>query len=66
MPRTTREWAHRKLAEAENNLQWAQRHMCEVGERYDDMHPEISEPLLQIIGTLEEVSKAIGRIRTSF
>lgn len=47
MPRTTREWARRKLDMAVNNLEWVDRHLLEVIDVYLEAHPEIAAPLEQ-------------------
>ncbi len=66
MPRSTREWAKRKLTEAVQSLDWAVYHLCEVGQRYDEKHPEISDPILQIVTLCEELKQHIDTVNKSF
>lgn len=66
MPRNTRDWAQRKLQEADGNIEWAVSHMAEVGQRYEEQHPEISDPLVQIIEVLKAGKKALLELRKSF
>ena len=66
MPRSTREWAKRKLGEAVQSLDWAVYHLCEVGKRYDELHPEISNPILDVVTACEELKKYIDTIDKSF
>ena len=66
MPRSTREWAQRKLEEAIGNIEWAKQHLAEVGEKYDEQHPEVSGPILVTLETLLKVVEFIGKIRESF
>ena len=66
MPRSTREWALRKLKESEGNIEWAENHLAEVGQLYEKDHPEISVPLLQIIGTLQAIQEFIAKLRSTF
>ena len=63
MPRSTREWAHRKIDEAIQNLNWAGTHTNEVSERYRTDHPEISNNLdhvLSILAMSQDLLKKIG------
>lgn len=58
MPRTTREWARRKLDMALNNLDWVDRHLLEVVDVYLEAHPEIAAPLeqaTQVSGMLKQL-----------
>jgi len=66
MPRSTREWAKRKLGEAVQSLDWAVYHLCEVGQRYEQQHPEISDPLLDIVTACEELKQYIRKVDQSF
>ena len=66
MPRSTREWAKRKLAEAVQSLDWTVYHLAEVGKRYDEQHPEISDPLLEGVLACEELQKYIEKIASTF
>ncbi len=66
MPRSTREWAKRKLGEAVQSLDWTVYHLGEVGQRYEEKHPEISDPLLEIIMICEELKKYIVNVDKTF
>lgn len=66
MPRSTREWALRKLQAGADSLDWTKLHLAEVGERYEQDHPEISGGILEIISIIEEVQKLIQRQRMAF
>lgn len=63
MPRSTREWALRKLAMAVNNIDWADKHLLEVIEKYLDAHPEIAAPLEGITQLTETVKTLINGVR---
>lgn len=64
MPRSTREWALRKLDSANNNIKWSQQHLREVCERYLDQHPEISKDLLLVIEISMQLQNAIRHVRS--
>ncbi|MBA7579843.1 hypothetical protein ES708_21721 [subsurface metagenome] len=66
MPRSTREWAKRKLGEAVQSLDWAVYHLGEVGQRYEEQHPEVSDPLLEIILACEAIKTYIDKVNASF
>ncbi|MBA7573663.1 hypothetical protein ES708_15461 [subsurface metagenome] len=66
MPRSTREWAQRKLVETKGNLDWAVYHLGEVVEVYDEPHPEISKPMIGLVAMIMEIEKALDIIRESF
>ncbi len=66
MPRSTREWAQRKLEESNGNLDWAIGHLGEVAERYEEAHPEISGPIMEIIAVIVELQNATIKIRGTF
>lgn len=66
MPKSTREWAKRKLEESVKNIDWAGTHIYEVTERYKADHPEVSEPLQMVLDTLAELQTLINRVRVSF
>lgn len=65
MPRTTREWALRKMDAAEKNIVWSQTHLANVIERYLETHPEVAGPLLTCIELSDVVRKAIMKVRMS-
>ena len=66
MPKTTREWAKRKLVQSSNNLDWCGTHIAEVIVIYAPEHPEIAAPLAQCQLILEELQKAIDKTGASF
>ena len=66
MPRSTREWAQRKLREVQANMDWAIYHLGEVAEVYDKPHPEISEPLVTAANVLIELKEAVEGVRDGF
>jgi len=66
VPRSTREWAKRKLKEAVDNLNWGGYHVIEVATRYSEDHPEISEPLETIATVIEQLMETIQKVRGSF
>jgi len=66
MPRTTREWAKRKLTQVQGNIEWAGAHLKEVTDVYDEQHPEITEPikilnelLITVYNALDEINDMI-------
>lgn len=64
MPRSTREWALRKLDAACNNIDWADKHLLEVIEKYLELHPEIAVPLEAITQLTESVKTLIQEVRS--
>ncbi len=46
MATSTRQRAQRKLTAAETNILAAAKHLEEIAEIYDDLHPEVSQPLM--------------------
>ncbi|MBA7593070.1 hypothetical protein ES708_35280 [subsurface metagenome] len=66
MPRSTREWAQRKLVETKGNLDWAVYHLGEVVEVYDEAHPELTKPMLELVALIVEIEQALDIIRESF
>ena len=63
MPRSTREWAKRKIDESLNNINWAGTHINEVSDRYAAEHKEISQPLnnvLELLAMSQDLLKKIG------
>jgi len=65
MPRSTREWALRKMLAADNNVEWCQIHLAKVIERYLETHPEVSASLLTCIDLADVLRKAIMKVRGS-
>lgn len=61
MPRTTREWAKRKLKEANNNLDWIWTHLSAVIEVYDKEHPELTQGLKIVPEILTAVQDIISK-----
>ena len=66
MPRNTREWAKRKLKEAEGNLDWALFHLNEVEEKYREYHPDISDSCLSIMQLANLATEALQVLGASF
>lgn len=66
MPRNTREWAKRKLKEAQGNLDWALFHMHEIEEKYREYHPDISDALLKIMELVVLTDQSITKLGASF
>lgn len=66
MPRSTRQWAQRKLDEARNNLDWSATHLKAVYDVYTKDHPEIGAVLFTAIDALAVVSGEISRLKTEF
>ncbi len=66
MPRNTREWALRELQYGANSLDWTVTHLSSVAKTYDELHPEISNPLLEVVIICKELQNMILKIRSSF
>jgi len=66
MPKTTREWAKRKLVSASNNIDWCGTHIGEVIVKYAPEHPEIAAPLKQIQLILAELQISLDKTEASF
>lgn len=66
MPRSTREWALRKIEMAEGNLETAIAHLEEVRERYAKPQPLIADHLQQMQFASLEVRNTLERLRGSF
>ena len=66
MPRSTREWAKRKIDEAIQNINWAGTHINEVADRYAEQHPEISNPLISILDLLAMSQDLLKKVGGSF
>lgn len=66
MPRNTREWAHRKLDSASNNIDWAGKHLNEVSETYKNEHPEISDNINAVLEFLAMTLDTIQQLKRSF
>lgn len=66
MPRSTREWALRKLQQSQDAIDWSVYHLGEVGMLYQEKHPEIADPLAQCTVALIELKAAINKVRGSF
>ena len=63
MPRSTREWAQRKLDAANSTLDWFDYHLLEVAEKYCDAHREIAAPLVDISATTAMLRKLVLQVR---
>jgi hypothetical protein len=66
VPRNTREWAKRELDAANNNLDWAMRHLLSVASVYVEPHPEIGKPAEQLAESLVIMQETINQLRGSF
>lgn len=66
MPRSTREWARRKIDNANNNINWAGRHLQEVIETYKRQHPEISDPIIECQKMMLYVTQILDRVKSNF
>jgi len=62
MPRTTREWAKRKLKQARNNIDWSGTHLYQMYEVYNDPHPEIGKLLLNTMECLKLAQSGIEEV----
>lgn len=63
MPRSTREWALRKLISAINNVEWCEKHLVDVTDKYAELHPEISASLLTVMILTQAVKDLIVSVR---
>lgn len=63
MPRSTREWAQRKLDAANKTLDWFDYHLLEVADKYCDAHREIAVPLVDISATTALLRKLVLLVR---
>lgn len=66
MPRTTREWSHRKLDEAVNNLDWAIVHLEDIRQRYSERPEILDEPVQQIQALILVCSDTIKKLKGSY
>jgi len=63
MPRTTREWAMRKLEMAAKNLETARGHIAEVIEKYVDQQPGIASNMITLFDMIQMQEELIRKIR---
>jgi len=63
MPRSTREWALRKLDSANHTLDWFDKHILEVADVYCDAHREIAGPLVEIAASTALLRALVMRVR---
>ena len=66
MPRSTREWARRKLNEAVQHIDWTALHLDDIINVYEPVHPEISDACKGVKDLLFVVVESIQMIRKSF
>lgn len=66
MPRNTREWAHRKIEQAESNIDWAGTHLQEVREVYQKDHPEIAAVIESAQSLILMSQQILTKLRGSF
>lgn len=63
MPRSTREWALRKLKASTENLNWCQKHLLEVSDTYAEQHPDISIDIIMCAEMVEIIRVTILGVR---
>jgi len=63
MPRSTREWALRKLSASQNNIDWCIKHLAEVTTKYSDAHPKIADSLLNCVELSIILKQGIRKVR---
>lgn len=66
MPRNTREWAHRKIDSAMNNIDWAGKHINEVLEVYREQHPDIATDALVFLQAFGAMMDTLETFKRSF
>lgn len=66
MPRSTRQWAQRKLEYASGNLETAIGHLEEIEKLYRPQHPEIADDILLLQHIIAESHTLTAKIRSSF
>lgn len=66
MPRNTREWAHRKISQVDNNLSWGLMHLEDVDKVYKDQHPEISEVIIIAQTMIVQTQDLLKKLVQSF
>lgn len=66
MPKSTREWAKRKIDEAIQNINWSGTHVNAVVERYEEQHKEVSDPLRSVLELLVMAQDLLKKVGGSF
>lgn len=66
MPRNVREWSHRKLDMASNNLDTAMAHIEEIRDVYASPHPEIAQNFDKIQQLLLFTVNLIDKVKRSY
>ena len=66
MAHGVRTWAREEIDRAVNAIDWAGAHTVRVAERYQELHPEIADPLRLAANLLEEAQTLIGQVKGSF
>lgn len=66
MPRSTREWSHRKLDQAANDIDTAMAHIEEVRGVYAESHPEIAENFDKVLQLLLFTVDLIAKVKKSY
>lgn len=62
-PRSTREWAHRRIDQAKNHIDTAGMQLHEIADTYQNLHPEVSAPCEQILAIMLEILEILDGIR---
>ncbi len=63
MPHSVRHWAREELDRASKQIDWVGTHVVRVAQRYEEKHPEISDPLYAVAKILVELQKGIDTTR---
>lgn len=66
MPRSTREWAHRKLDMARGNLAGSLAHLEQIREKYQEPHPAVGEAITMVQMMIVESDDALQVIARGF
>lgn len=66
MPRSTREWAQRRLKDSLGNLEWALDKIVGVEQVYVAQHPEIATPLAEVAMAITVLCDTIAAVRKAF
>lgn len=66
MGTSTRQRAQRKVNAAETNLLAAIKHLEEISDIYDDLHPEVSQPIMLVQIMLLECATLVTHCKGLF
>lgn len=64
MPLNVRQQARRKLDQANNQIDWAGKHLADVILTYQDDHPEIADPLRDAATLLAETQNLVKHVKS--